>query len=74
MNKSVDKFKLAIVYFSPTRTTKKVIDSFVKGSRGEVISSIDLTKRDIKRKNAETEFRRCRFDSHRGSDIRRISV
>ena len=50
MNKSVDKIKLAIVYFSPTGTTKKVIDSFVKGSRGEVISSIDLTKRDIREK------------------------
>lgn len=56
MNKSVDKIKLAIVYFSPTGTTKKVIDSFVKGSRGEVISSIDLTKRDIREKTQKPNF------------------
>lgn len=42
--------KIATVYFSPTGTTKKVIDNIVKGIGGEIIYSINLTERDNREK------------------------
>ena len=49
-----ENIKIATIYFSPTGTTKKVIDYIVKGIGGGVIKSIDLTKRDNRVRNLET--------------------
>ena len=51
-----DEIKIATIYFSPTGTTKKVIDYFVKGIGGEVINIIDLTKRDNREKKQNLSF------------------
>jgi len=37
------------IYFSPTGTTKKVMDSIVKGMRTTNNTSIDLTYSDVKK-------------------------
>ncbi|EFM39422.1 4Fe-4S binding domain protein [[Eubacterium] yurii subsp. margaretiae ATCC 43715] len=51
-----DNIKIATIYFSATGTTKKVIDYIIKGIGGEVISSIDLTKRDNREKKQNLSF------------------
>ena len=56
MNMSADKIKLAVIYFSPTGTTKKVIDYIVKGIDGDIICSTDLTKRDNREKTQDVSF------------------
>ena len=56
MNMPADKIKLAVMYFSPTGTTKKVIDYIVKGIDGDIICSTDLTKRDNREKTQDVSF------------------
>ena len=51
-----ENIKIATIYFSPTGTTKKVIDYIVKGIGGEVIKSIDLTKRDNRERKQGLSF------------------
>ena len=56
MNMPTDKIKLATFYFSPTGTTKKVIDYIVKGIGGEIICTTDLTKRYNREKTPDESF------------------
>lgn len=56
MNMSSNEIKLATVYFSPTGTTKKVIDYIAKGISGEIICSADLTKQDNRDNQTDLVF------------------
>ena len=56
MNMSSNEIKIATVYFSPTGTTKKVIDYIAKGISGEIICSADLTKQDNRDNQTDLVF------------------
>lgn len=56
INMSSNEIKIATVYFSPTGTTKKVINYIAKGISGEIICSADLTKQDNRDNQTDLVF------------------
>ena len=56
MDMPANEIKLATVFFSPTGTTKKVVDYIAEGIGGEIVYSADLTKQDNREKQPDLDF------------------